>query len=165
MALKSQRENALIDALYEVSNPKHTEHVSSNTPPRTHVLTCAVALLQIRQTPLQGLVAPHPNTVALVNSWLQYNSVPPSYISVTHGGNWLTLAGVPVSKANNLLGASYELYRHTKTNETTIRTLGYALPVVLHAHVRTVAPTTFFASPKTMRMTPVRAAAAKARAA
>jgi tripeptidyl-peptidase-1 len=100
------------------------------------------------------LVAPHPDTLALVNSWLQYNGVPSSSISVSHGGDWLTLAGVPVSQANDLLGASYELYQHTKTKETIIRTVGYALPAVLHAHVRTVAPTTLFASKKTLEMTP-----------
>lgn len=52
-----------------------------------------------------------------------------------------------MSKANDLLGASYQLYRHTETNETIVRTVGYSLPVALHAHVQTVAPTTYFASP------------------
>ena len=114
------------------------------------------------------LVAPHPDTVTLVNSWLQYNRVPPSSVSVTHGGNWLTLTGVTVYKANELLGASYELYRNTKTNETIIRTVGYALPMVLHEHVQTVAPTTFFASTQTLQMTPrshpFRSAAAEVKA-
>ncbi|KAF8270540.1 hypothetical protein EI94DRAFT_1722494 [Lactarius quietus] len=39
--------------------------------------------------------------------------------------------------ANDLLGASYQLYRHTKTNETILRTVGYSLPAALHLHVRT----------------------------
>jgi hypothetical protein len=33
--------------------------------------------------------------------------VQPSFIATTHGGSWLTVAGVPVSRANELLGASY----------------------------------------------------------
>jgi tripeptidyl-peptidase-1 len=50
--------------------------------------------------------------------------------------------------ANDLLGASYKFYRHVKTNETIVRTLGYALPAALDGHVQTVAPTTSFDSPQ-----------------
>ncbi len=47
LALKSHRENALIDALYEVSNPRHPRHVLSVTLLRTYVLMYATASLQI----------------------------------------------------------------------------------------------------------------------
>ena len=75
-----------------------------------------------------------------------------------------------MSQANELLGASYQLYRHAGTNNTAIlRTVGYALPTVLHAHVQTVAPTTFFSSTRTLQQTPhrnsVRVAGAPATAA
>ncbi|KAH9167827.1 subtilisin-like protein [Lactarius sanguifluus] len=139
IALKPHRENALIKALYEVSSPGHPKHVLA-TIPRTH-------------EQVAGLVLPHPYTLELVNSWLKYHGVPSS-ISLTHGGNWLTLTRVPVSKANDLLGASYQLYRHTETNETIVRTISYSLPAVLHAHVQTVAPTTYFASPRMSWQTP-----------
>jgi len=79
--------------------------------------------------------------------------VPSSSISITHGGSWLTLSGVPVAQANALLGASYQLYRHTETSETVLRTIGYALPEALHEHVQTVAPTTYFGSPRALRQT------------
>ncbi|KAI9450054.1 subtilisin-like protein [Lactarius psammicola] len=52
------------------------------------------------------LVAPHPDTLELVHSWLGHHNVPFSSVSVTHGGSSLTLAGVPISRANSLLGAS-----------------------------------------------------------
>ncbi|KAH8985535.1 subtilisin-like protein [Lactarius akahatsu] len=94
------------------------------------------------------LVMSHPDTLKLVESWLKFHGVPPSSISVSHGGNWLTLTGVSVSKANDLLGASYKIYRHAETKEHIIRTLGYSLPAALHGHVQTVAPTTYFASPR-----------------
>ncbi len=100
------------------------------------------------------LVAPHPDTLELVNSWLKFHGVLSSSISVTHNGNWLRLTGVSVSKANDLLGASYQLYRHAETKETIVRTVGYSLPVALHAHVQTVAPTTHFASPRMSWQTP-----------
>jgi len=66
---------------------------------------------------------------------------------MTHGGGWLTLTGMPVSQVNELLDASYQLYRHVGMEDSTIlRTVGYSLPEVLHAHVEAVAPTTFFST-------------------
>ncbi|KAH9003205.1 subtilisin-like protein [Lactarius hatsudake] len=140
LALKPHRENALVTALYEVSSPGHPKHVLSTTPLRTHE--------QVAE-----LVMPHPHTLELVKSWLKYHGVPSS-TSLTHGGNWLTLTGVSVSKANDLLGASYQLYRHTETKQIIVRTVGYSLPAALHGHVQTVAPTTFFASPRMSWQTP-----------
>jgi hypothetical protein len=61
---------------------------------------------------------------------------------------------VPVSKANKLLGASYQLYNHARTNETILRTVGYALPAALHIHVKTIAPTTAFASTWNLQQMP-----------
>ncbi|KAI9444490.1 subtilisin-like protein [Lactarius indigo] len=137
IALKPKRENALIDTLYEVSNPQHTRYGA-----------------HLSKEQVADLVAPHQDTRKLVESWLGYHGVPPSNISTSHGGGWLTVTGVPVSKANDLLGASYQLYRHTGTNETILRTVRYALPTALHGLVKTVAPTTFFGSPRTLRQTP-----------
>ena len=68
----------------------------------------------------------------------------------------MTVRDVLVSQANQLLGASYQIYRHSKTNDRIIRTVGYSLPAVLHSHIRTVAPTTYFPSKRGMRQTPRR---------
>ncbi|KAH9060151.1 subtilisin-like protein [Lactarius vividus] len=139
VALKPHHENALVDALYSVSDPtspKYGAYLSKE---------------QVAQ-----LVAPHPDTLGLINSWLGHHAVPSSSISTTHG-SWLKLTGIPVSQANELLGASYQVYRRIGTNDTTIlRTVGYALPSVLHAHVKTVIPTTYFASTGTPRRHTVR---------
>ncbi|KAH8979086.1 subtilisin-like protein [Lactarius akahatsu] len=139
IALKPYRENALVDALNEVSDPGHPRYGA-----------------HLSREQVADIVAPHPDTVQLVHSWLEHHRVTSSSVSVTHGGSFLTVTGVSVSKANDLLGASYQLYTHTKTNETIIRTLGYSLPVVLHGHVQTVAPTTFFSSPVTQWLTPLK---------
>ena len=98
------------------------------------------------------LVTPHPDTVELVRARLVHHGIRPSSISTTHGGSWLTVTDVPVSQANQLLSASYQLYQNSKTNDTIIRTISYALPKVLHAHIQTVEPTTYFPSTQ-MRQT------------
>ncbi|KAH9044099.1 subtilisin-like protein [Lactarius deliciosus] len=153
IALKPYRENALVDALNEVSDPGHPRHVSPLC------LRCACSHVygaHLSREQVADIVAPHPDTVQLVHSWLGHHRVTSSSVSVTHGGSFLTVTGVSVSQANDLLGASYQLYTHTKTNETIIRTLGYSLPVVLDGHVQTVAPTTFFSSPLTQWLTPLK---------
>ncbi|KAH9026417.1 subtilisin-like protein [Lactarius hengduanensis] len=137
IALQPRRKNAVVDALYDVSfprSPKYGAHLSREQ--------------------LADLVAPHPDTLTLVNSWLKNHGVHPSSVSRSHGGGWLTVADVPMSQANNILSASYQLYRHAKTNETIIRTISYGLPVELHSHIKTVAPTTYFSSPRMLRHTP-----------
>ncbi|KAF8261236.1 peptidase S8/S53 domain-containing protein [Lactarius quietus] len=72
------------------------------------------------------LVAPHPDTLQLINSWLEHYGVPSSSVSTSHSG----------------------LYEHAETKDRILRTLGYALPVVLHAYVQAVAPTNYFGSPR-----------------
>ncbi|KAH9035160.1 peptidase S8/S53 domain-containing protein [Lactarius deliciosus] len=96
IALKAQDENALIDALVEVSSPGPSKTCSSLPTPGS-----------------------------------EHHGVHPSTISTKHGGSWLTLTGVPVSRANELLRASYQLYQHIGTNETVLRTLNYGLPAAL----------------------------------
>ena len=99
------------------------------------------------------LIAPHPDTLESVGAWLEHHQVPSSAVSITHGGGWLTINKVPLAQANALLGAEYQLYRHAETNETIVRTIGYGLPASLHDHVQTVAPTTYFGSPRALRIT------------
>jgi tripeptidyl-peptidase I len=55
--------------------------------------------------------------------------------------------------ANDLLGASYQLYTHSETKDTVLRTTSYSLPALLHEHVSVVAPTTFFGGPRAQRAT------------
>ncbi|KAH9009823.1 subtilisin-like protein [Lactarius pseudohatsudake] len=136
IVLNPHQESALIDALYEVSDPKHPRYGA-----------------HLSKEQVSSLVKPHPDTLELVTSWLAHHGVRPSSISTTHGGAWLTVSNVLVSQANEMLGASYQLYRHSKVNDTIIRTVSYALPEALHAHIQAVAPTTYFALTQTLRET------------
>ncbi|KAI9442714.1 subtilisin-like protein [Lactarius indigo] len=130
IALKSHHQNALKDTLYQVSEPTHPRYGAHLTNEQ-----------------LAKLIAPHPETLELVSSWLVHQGIPTSSISMTHGGDTITLKDIPIMQANALLNASYQLYRHVEHGGTIVRTVGYALPVGLHRHVVTVAPTTSFFSP------------------
>ncbi|KAI9436236.1 hypothetical protein H4582DRAFT_2130122 [Lactarius indigo] len=81
--------SALIDALHEVSDPRYSKYGA-----------------HLPKEQVAKLVSPHPDTLELVNSWLERHGLPPSYISTTHGGSRLTFTSVPVSHANELIGAS-----------------------------------------------------------
>ncbi|KAH8980907.1 subtilisin-like protein [Lactarius deliciosus] len=138
IALKAKNENALIDALYQVSSPGHPKHGA-------HLSRKEVA----------ELVAPPSDVIELVNAWLGHHGVPPSAISTKHGGSWLTVIGVPVPRANELLSASYQLYRHIGTNDTVLRTLSYGVPTRLVEHVQNVAPATHFGFPRPQLQEPL----------
>ncbi|KAF8265413.1 Pro-kumamolisin, activation domain-containing protein [Lactarius quietus] len=145
ITLKPQSENALIDVLYNVSTPGHPEHVLHPFPHQwTHMCHCSGRYGEhLSKEQVAELVAPHPMTLKLVKSWLKHNGIPSSSV-MRHDGNTLMLKAVPVTKANTLLDASYQVYRHVESHETIVRTVGYGLPAVLHEHVRTVVPTTAF---------------------
>ncbi|KAF8259707.1 peptidase S8/S53 domain-containing protein [Lactarius quietus] len=125
LALKSHREHALIDSLYEVSNPRHPKYGA-----------------YLSKEQVAELVAPHPDTLDLVSSWLKHYGVPSSSISMTLGGNWLEVINVSLSQANEMLGASYQLYQHVETNDSVIRTISYSLPEALHGHIQSAQTTT-----------------------
>ena len=95
------------------------------------------------------LVAPHPDTLNLVNCWLRDHDIPPSFISMMLCGNWLVVIGVSVPQANDIIGASYQLYQRVETDDTVLRTVSYSLHEALDEHIQTVAPTTYFGSPLT----------------
>ncbi|KAH8982942.1 subtilisin-like protein [Lactarius hatsudake] len=132
LALKSEQENALVDALYRVSDPKSPKYGA-----------------HLSREQVAEVVAPHPETLDLVGSWLKHWGIPSSSVSTALGGNWLKVVGVSVSQANDILGASYQLYRHVETNDAVIRTISYSLPEVLHGHIQAIVPTTHFGYPLT----------------
>jgi tripeptidyl-peptidase-1 len=102
LALKSHHENALIDAPYEVSDPKHAKYVPP--PPPIRACVCRYGAYLSKEQ-VSDLVSPHPETLELVSSWLEHHRLPSSSISTTLGGNWLMVVNIPVSQANEILGA------------------------------------------------------------
>ncbi|KAI9442674.1 hypothetical protein H4582DRAFT_2055065 [Lactarius indigo] len=84
------------------------------------------------------LVAPGPEMLELVIPGTNTTAYPPR---------------MTVARANTLLGASYQPYRHVERGEIIVRTVGYPLSAALHRHALNVMPTTSFVSPRTQRKT------------
>ncbi|EIW56150.1 family S53 protease [Trametes versicolor FP-101664 SS1] len=88
-----------------------------------------------------ALVAPKPETVAAVNTWLSENGIQASKASFA--GDWLKFS-IPVSKANALLGTTFSVFNHTASGRTSIRTLNYSIPADLKGHIDLIHPTIAF---------------------
>nr|VWP02127.1 Eukaryotic translation initiation factor 3 subunit G (eIF3g) (Eukaryotic translation initiation factor 3 RNA-binding subunit) (eIF-3 RNA-binding subunit) (Translation initiation factor eIF3 p33 subunit homolog) (eIF3 p33 homolog) [Ganoderma boninense] len=136
IGLKQDKFDDLVTALYEVSDPpmsgEYGQHLSKEE--------------------VAALVAPHPDSVDFVESWLEAHGLDATSSQRSHAGDWITIR-VSVAQAERMLGTKYNVYRHGKSDEYVIRTMNYNLPNVLHDHVAVVAPTTYFATMKSMRAT------------
>lgn len=97
---------------------------------------------------VNAYLAPSDEALAAVNSWLSSNNV--TATSSGASGDWLT-ATVPISKANDLLGANYETFQHLDSGKSYARTLSYSLPADVAAHIDAVHPATTFNHPLSIR--------------
>ncbi|TFY67410.1 hypothetical protein EVJ58_g1640 [Rhodofomes roseus] len=99
---------------------------------------------------VEALVAPHPESVHLVEEWLASHGLLGDALSRSSAGDWVTVR-VPVSLAEKMLDTTYHVWTHTASGTSLVRTTSYSLPEHLHAHVDVVQPTTAFS-----RFTPMR---------
>ncbi|KAF7317715.1 Subtilisin-like protein [Mycena kentingensis (nom. inval.)] len=136
IGLKQGKFDELVKALYEVSDPVHEKYGQ-----------------HLSKEEVAALVAPHPDTLEAVESWLQHHDIDPA--SAHHkstGGEWITLH-IPIAKLERMLSTSYGVYRNDKTGEEIVRTTSYSLPHELHNHIDVVTPTTYFSTMRSMRST------------
>ena len=132
--------NGLETTLYQVSTPgsdTYGQHLSNDEVRIRSTSDMLLTHLQVK-----AFVAPTPETVSAVTTWLTENGV-----QATPSGaydDWLDIS-LPVSKANELLNANFETFVHVPSGDTSIRTLSFQLPVDLFEHVDAVHPTTAFA--------------------
>lgn len=84
------------------------------------------------------MLDPAKDVVDLVITWLKLAN-----IKVTHDHQWLTLE-LTVGQLNMLLQAQYNVYRHSTTGVTIIRTESYSIPSVLVSAIDVVLPSTSF---------------------
>ncbi len=100
---------------------------------------------------VDALVAPHPDSVEAVESWLSFHGVNPDDSSFrSSSGSWITVP-MTVSQAERMLGAEYGVYYHAESDSYVVRTLGYSLPRELHDHIKVMSPTTYFGTVKSMK--------------
>ena len=87
---------------------------------------------------VHDLIAPTPDTVRTVLEWLAAHGIIPQ--AMTSNSDWLT-ATMPISVAEQLLGAEYYAVTHAATNTTAHRVLRYSVPQNVAASLDLVAPT------------------------
>ncbi|KAJ7656335.1 family S53 protease [Mycena polygramma] len=91
-------------------------------------------------------LTPSDEARAAVHDWLSSNNVTADPVADGAAGDWLT-ATVPIAKANDLLGASYETFQHIASGKTYARTLAYSLPASVASHIDDIHPSTTFNNP------------------
>lgn len=146
-AQATPRRIAMIDALYEINDFKHPKYGL-----QAFVLLYTFHhLIRIQQRrygaylykkQVADLIAPHLVTLKLVSSWLAHHGVPFPSTSTTHVGGWLTIYRLPMTKANTTPWYNVPTLpqqRRTRPSFARFATLPAAL---------TVAPTTYFSSPR-----------------
>ncbi|KAF7309456.1 Subtilisin-like protein [Mycena indigotica] len=136
IGLKQDKIDELIKALYEVSDPVHHKYGQ-----------------HLSKEEVDALVAPHPDSIEAVESWLQYHDIDPANAHFrSGGGEWITLH-IPVGKAEKMLDTKYGVYYNSKSDEYIVRTMSYSLPQELHSHIDVITPTTYFGTMRAMRST------------
>lgn len=151
IGLKQDKFDELVEHLYQVSDPSHERYVTRSVQTFL-ILKCNSYGAHLSKEEVEALVAPHPDSVDLVESWLLHHGVSPSSIERSPAGDWLKLT-VSVSQAERMLDAKYRVFRNPATSDYVVRTTAYSLPAALHSHVSVVTPTTYFGSLRKMKAT------------
>ncbi|KAI0654546.1 subtilisin-like protein [Cubamyces menziesii] len=131
LALKPSNTSGLVKSLLDVSDPASPNYGNHLTKDQ-----------------VDQLVAPQPESVQAVTSWLNKNGISPEVYS--SAGDLLRFQ-LPVDQANKLLNANFTGYVHEKTNTTMVRTLAYSLPADVSEHVAFVYPANQFIPPPTRK--------------
>ena len=154
IGLKQARFDELATALYEVSDPTHHQYIYISPLSRidTHAKISARYGKHLSKEAVNDFVAPHPDSVQLVESWLDAHDLNLASARRSAAGDWITLT-VSVSQAERILGAKYDTYYHADSDDYVVRTMNYSLPAILHEHIAVVAPTTYFGTMKSMKAT------------
>ncbi|TFY65280.1 hypothetical protein EVJ58_g2064 [Rhodofomes roseus] len=127
LALTQSDYDGLIDALYDVSMPSSANYGE-----------------WLSKEGVQTYMAPTIESISAVNAWLSENGLQSKVISAA--GDWLSVP-MPVSTANDLLGADFSIFTHSASGKQAVRTLAYSIPTDLTDHLALVHPTVSFPNP------------------
>ncbi|KAJ7508833.1 peptidase S8/S53 domain-containing protein, partial [Mycena galericulata] len=136
IGLKQNKIEELISSLFEVSDPTHEKYGQ-----------------HLSKEEVDALVAPHPDSVEAVESWLEHHGINPAdpYFR-SSAGDWITIRA-SVAQAESMLNTKYGVYHHAGSDSSVVRTMEYSLPRELHSHVDVITPTTYFSTLRSMRAT------------
>ncbi|KAJ7140692.1 family S53 protease-like protein [Mycena epipterygia] len=95
---------------------------------------------------VKSFVQPSSETVSAFNAFASANGLKPTVISPN--GDWVSIT-LPVSQANTLFAAQFEVFTHPAMSDMITRTLSVSLPSELVGHVDVIHPTTEFVQPNT----------------
>ncbi|KAF9464794.1 subtilisin-like protein [Collybia nuda] len=112
--------------LYEVSDPDHERYGA-----------------HLSKEEVEKLVAPHQESVDLVNEWLETHGIQENDLIRSPAKDWVTLR-IPIRLAEKMLDTTYHVWKHTASGDAMVRTTSYSLPSHLHDHIEVVQPTTMF---------------------
>ncbi|KAL0573727.1 hypothetical protein V5O48_008223 [Marasmius crinis-equi] len=135
LGLKSARLDELFYHLGQTSDPTHERYGQ-----------------HLSKEQVEELVAPHRDTVSIVQEWLEHHGIEGSSTAASGAGDWVNVV-LPVKDAERMLNAEYGRYHHPSSKDTVLRTLSYSLPRDLMAHVDVVSPTTYFGTLRSMKAT------------
>ncbi|KAJ7493198.1 peptidase S8/S53 domain-containing protein [Mycena galericulata] len=136
IGLKQNKLEELISSLFEVSDPTHEKYGQ-----------------HLSKEEVNALVAPHPDSVEAVESWLEHHGINPDDAHFrSTAGEWVTIR-VSVAQAESMLNTKYGVYHHAGSDSYVVRTMEYSLPRELHSHVDVITPTTYFGTLRSMRAT------------
>ncbi|KAJ7865493.1 subtilisin-like protein [Mycena olivaceomarginata] len=89
---------------------------------------------------------PSADTVSAFNTFASANGLVPTVISPNQ--DWVSIT-LPVSEANKLFAAQFDVFTHPSLKDSITRTLSVSLPSELVGHVDVIHPTTAFGAPNT----------------
>ncbi|KAJ6619107.1 Pro-kumamolisin, activation domain-containing protein [Mycena sp. CBHHK59/15] len=93
---------------------------------------------------VKSFVQPSPETLAAFTTWASANGL--NHTIVSPNSDWVSFT-LPVSQANQLFGANFEVFTHPAMTTSIVRTLSVSLPSELVGHVEVLHPTTQFVDP------------------
>ncbi|KAH9887240.1 family S53 protease-like protein [Cubamyces lactineus] len=126
-ALSQNDPNAIVDALYRVSDPTSSEYGQ-----------------YLSKAEVEQLIAPKSAATDAVKAWLQDNNF--SGTALTPARDWIGFE-IPVHQANRFFNANFSIFEHDETKTQVVRTMAYSLPASLQGHVDLVHPTISFPDP------------------
>ncbi|KAJ7448380.1 family S53 protease-like protein [Mycena latifolia] len=100
---------------------------------------------------VKSFMRPSAETIAAFNAFASANGLKPTEISPNE--DWVSLT-LPVSQANKLFAANFEVFTHVSSTQMLTRTLSVSLPFELVGHVDVISPSIDFVDPNP-RLTPL----------